>query len=329
MKATQLGSSSDGAITFLDLAEEVLRSAPAPLTFQKVWEEAVARGVDKRVGSTGKTPWNSLGAQLFVDVRDNPKSKFLKVGKRPARFFLRSRSAELPRDEATPGADEGPAPAGIPAERDLHPVLTYFAASPSFNRGRSIFTKTIYHETSKKHVLSEWTHPDIVGFSIPLDDWESEVLALNEVIDRDALTRFSFEMKRELTRSSYREAFFQAVSNSSWAHQGYLVTASVTQDDELLRELDRLASSFGIGIIVLDLENPGESNVLYPARVRTNLDWETINKLCDQNKDFRKFLESVAIDTRAGKIHAAEYDEVKQDIGAYVASVATHSKGRK
>jgi len=37
----------------------------------------------------------------------------------------------------------------------------------------------------------------------------------------------------------------------------------------------------------------------------------------------------VAIDTRAGKIHAAEYDEVKQDIGAYVASVATHSKGRK
>jgi hypothetical protein len=310
------------AYSFLDLAFDVLKKAEKPLTYQEVWQAAQDMGLASKIGTAGKTPWQSLGAQLYVDVRDNESSKFIKVGKRPARFFLKERSKEI--TEAVVAkieqAEEKPAK-NAPAykERDLHPVLTYFAfANPTFNRGRAVVTKTIYHEKAKKAGYSEWTYPDMVGFSIPLEDWQPDVIAFNELSDRNALTLFSFEVKRQLTKATYREAYFQAVSNSSWAHQGYLVAADIAEDDDLLAELERLAASFGIGIIQLQLSDLSESQVVYPARAKGSLEWETINKLCEENEDFQTFLQSVKIDVNARKVHRAEYDTVIKDIEAYV-----------
>jgi hypothetical protein len=264
------------ANSFLDLAYDVLKTAVKPLTYQEVWQAAQEMGLATKIASAGKTPWQSLGAQLYVDVRDNESSKFIKVGKRPARFFLKERSNEI--TEAVVAkieqVDEKP-PKNAPGykERALHPVLTYFAfANPTFNRGRAVVTKTIYHEKAKKAGYSEWTYPDMVGFSIPLEDWRPDVITLNELLDRNALTLFSFEIKRHLTKSTYREAYFQAVSNSSWAHHGYLVAADIAEDDDLLAELERLASSFGIGIIQLQLSDLSESRVVYPARSKLSLD---------------------------------------------------------
>ena len=317
------------AYSFIDLAFDVLKNAQQPLTYQEVWQAGQQEGFASRVQTAGKTPWNTLGAQLYVDVRDNDASRLIKVGKRPARFFLKARSGEITDDVAAKiekAVESGAKKASGYQERELHPVVAYFAfANPSFNRGRPVITKTIFHEKSKGSGYQSWTHPDIVGFSIPLDDWSSDVMDFNELSDRNALTVFSFELKRSLTKSTYRESFFQAVSNSSWAHQGYLVAAEIAEDDDLLAELDRLASSFGIGIIHLNLADMSESRVVYPARIRTELDWETINKLCEQNKDFREFLQSVKIDVSARKIHRAEYDAVKPDIGEYVAKLLAGS----
>lgn len=310
------------AYSFLDLALDVLKKAETPLTYQEVWQTGATSGLTEKIASAGKTPWQSLGAQLYVDVRDNASSKFIKVGKRPARFFLKERSAEITEELAVKiekANEKGPKKSIGYKERDLHPVLTYFAfATPAFNRGRAIVTKTIHHETSKKSGYSEWSHPDMVGFSIPLEDWQPDVIAFNGLVDRNALTLFSFEIKRQLTKGTYREAYFQAVSNSSWAHQGYLVAAEIDEDDDLMTELDRLASSFGIGIIQLQLDDLSESRVVYPARAKSILDWETINKLCEQNKDFAEFLRSVKIDVNAGKVHRGEYDAVIKDIDSYV-----------
>jgi hypothetical protein len=58
--------------------------------------------------------------------------------------------------------------------------------------------------------------------------------------------------------------------------------------------------------------------VLIPARVKGTLDWETINKLCDESTDFRAFIQSVKIDVNARKVHREEYDRVDKDIKAYV-----------
>jgi uncharacterized protein len=308
--------------SFLDLASDVLKQSPKPLTYQEIWQVAHEKGIAGKIGSSGKTPWQSLGARLYVEVRDNDASEFIKVGKRPVRFFLKEREAELPADVAGKIEKEdikkGEKKTGF-QERDLHPLLTYFAfANPSFNRGRSILTKTIHHEKSSKSGYNEWIHPDMVGFYLPLEDWHPDVIEFNRLSDNNSLKLFSFELKKSLTKGNYRESYFQAVSNSSWAHEGYLVAADILQDDDFLSELERLSSSFGIGIIHLNPYDFDGSVVLYPARVRPYLDWETINKLCEQNVEFERFLQDVKIDFESKRVHRAEYDEVVKDIGDYI-----------
>ncbi|GMU84119.1 MAG: hypothetical protein AMXMBFR47_39890 [Planctomycetota bacterium] len=311
-------------LSFLELAYETLRHASKPLTYQEIWNLATERSLTTQLGTTGKTPWQTLGSRLYVDVRDNRQSRFVTVSKNPARFFLKERISELPADAALPfESDTADKPRMKAAyhERDLHPLLVYFAyANPGFNRGRSIFTKTILHEKSNKSGYSEWIHPDVVGFYLPLDDWHSDVIEMNRLSDNDSLRLFSFEVKKSLSRGNYRESYFQAVSNSSWAHEGYLVAADVLQEDEFLGELERLTTSFGIGLIHLNPFDIDSSSVLFPARPRPSLDWETINKLCEQNSDFRKFLQDVRIDFESKRVHRSEYDEVHTDIVAYIRS---------
>ena len=124
------------------------------------------------------------------------------------------------------------------------------------------------------------------------------------------LKLYSFELKRNLNSSNLREYFFQAVSNSSWAHEGYLVAATLEEDDDFNQELKRLSGSFGIGIIKLDVYNPDDSEVLFPARSKTMLDWETINKLCVINSDFREFIGRVNDTGRTNKIRKELYEKV-------------------
>jgi len=308
--------------SFLDLAYDVLKQAPQPMTYQEIWQVAQEKGLTAKLETTGKTPWQSLGARLYVEVRDNDDGRFMKVGNRPTRFFLKEREAELPPDAVNKiEKEEGKRSEKKTDyhERDLHPLLTHFAyANPAFNRGRAIFTKTIMHEKSTKGGYNEWIHPDMVGFYLPLDDWRPNVIEFNRLSDNNSLRLFSFEIKKALTKANYRESYFQAVSNSSWAHEGYLVAVDILQDDEFLAELERLASSFGIGIIQLDPADIDGSRILYPPRSRASLDWETINKLCEQNRDFDKFLQDVKIDFESKRIHRAEYDEVSKDIAKYI-----------
>jgi hypothetical protein len=161
----------------------------------------------------------------------------------------------------------------------------------------------------------------MVGFYLPLEDWRPGVIEFNRISDNNSMRLFSFEIKKSLTKGNYRESFFQAVSNSSWAHEGYLVAADILQEDEFLSELERLASSFGIGILQLNLSDIDDSHILYPARFRETLDWETINKLCEQNPDFEKYLQDVKIDFESKRVHRAEYDEVVPDIIKYIEKI--------
>ncbi|KZZ14739.1 hypothetical protein A3750_13620 [Oleiphilus sp. HI0079] len=308
--------------TFIHFAIDVLSTEERPLTYQQIWNAGVEKGFDRKLNTSGKTPWQTLGARLFVDVRDNPDSMLIKIGSNPARFFLKSKESLIPEDilkKIEISERQEKEPKSKYSERDLHPLLSYFAyTNPAFTRGRSILTKTIFHEKSKKSGYSEWSHPDLVGFHLPVEDWHLDLLEFNRIADNNALKLFSFELKKSLTKGNYREAFFQAVSNSSWANEGYLVAADVKQDDDLLSELERLSMSFGIGVIQLDLSDIDASRVLYHAQRRNQLDWETMNKLSEQNEDFRKFLKDVKIDFDSKRIHKSEYDEVIVDPESHI-----------
>lgn len=307
---------------FKNLAKEILLTEKLPLTYKEIWEVAVNKGLDKKLKIEGKTPWQSLGAQIFVDVRDNPSSDFVKVGSRPARFFLKTRISEIkgfdPAININKTFEEINESKGF-TERELHPLISYFVYSnPTFNRGKRILTKTIFHEKGKKSGYNEWVYPDIVGFYLPLEEWNNEIIELNRISDNNVLRLYSFEVKKVISRANYRESFFQAVSNSSWAHEGYLIASNIKEDEDLLAELERLSQAFGIGIIEIDINDIDASKIIFPATPKKALDWETMNKLCDSNPDFRKFIEDVKIDLESKRIHLSEYDKIEDEIEKYI-----------
>lgn len=309
--------------TILDYAEEVLKKADKPLLYTEIWERGAGSPLEQKVALKGKTPWSTLGARLFVDVRDNPASRFIKVGKNPARFFLRSREQELPRDIVQSLQKEEVKEVKTEhrfLEKDLHPLLAYFAYSNiSFNKGKGILTKTILHEKSKRKGLNEWVHPDMVGVYIPIDDWSPKLMEFSDVADSNIIKLYSFELKRSIDKSNYREYFFQTVSNSSWANEGYLVTAELKTDEDLKSELERLSTTFGIGIIKLDLEDIESSEVLFPAKPKKSLEWELMNKLCDQNPNFEEFLDNITKDFKVKRYTRDKYDDVLEDVERYMA----------
>jgi hypothetical protein len=309
--------------TVLDYAADVLQTAKAPLLYQEIWADDIGKPFASKLNLKGKTPWATLGARLFVDVRDNPNSKFIKVGKNPARFFLASRASELKDLKTTLDKLDNPTPHITSSkeytERDLHPLLAYYAyTNTDFNKGKAIYTKTIFHEKSKKNGFNEWVHPDMVGFYIPIDDWNEKLLELNDISDSNSIKLYSFELKKRIDKSNYREFFFQAVSNSSWSNEGYLVAAEIKEDDDLYSELERLSGSFGIGIIRLDLEDIDSSRVIFPAKQKNRLDWELMNKLCEQNPDFELFIDDITKDFKVKTIHKNQYDKIFDDPTEYI-----------
>ena len=193
------------AITFIDFIQEVLKVSDIPLTPQEIWDKGVELKLDEKLKSSGATPWSTIGARLFVDTRDNEDSLFVKVGKRPARFYLKSKIESLPSDIIQKIEEKEQKESSKKAnfhERELHPLLAYFAnANPLFNRGRNIYTKTIFHEKSTKKGLNEWLHPDMVGFYLPIDDWKPDLLDFNKITDNNSLRLFSFELKIKLDKS--------------------------------------------------------------------------------------------------------------------------------
>lgn len=75
-------------------------------------------------------------------------------------------------------------------------------------------------------------------------------------------------------------------------------------------ELKRLSTSFGIGIIKIDVEDPDSSEILFPAKFKTELDWDTINKLAGENVDFKEFIKRIKNDLSSKEVRKEKYDQV-------------------
>ncbi|WP_246204210.1 HTH domain-containing protein [Pallidibacillus pasinlerensis] len=242
------------------------------MTIDEIWEYAKEKNYDYLVGTKGKTPWNTLGARIYVDIRDNHNSPFIKIDSKPRKFFLKEfqQKTDIEKEEQEIVVPQRT----FYTERDLHPFLTYYAKTYL-----NVYCKIIYYEKSFKRTYNQWLHPDIVGVNFPIGEWENDVIDLGITLSGQLTRLYSFDLKKEITFSNLRESYFQAVSNSSWANEGYLVTAKLLNDEEFHSELRRLTSAFGIGIIKLDIEDPDASEILYPAIYKTDIDWETVNKL--------------------------------------------------
>lgn len=198
-------------------------------------------------------------------------------------------------------------------------MLSSFVASDSHFK---CYTKTISHEKSKKKKKgeTEWLHPDLVGVYFPFSDYHKQTIDLVQQFNETIIRLFSFEMKIKLSFSNLREYYFQAVSNSSWANEGYLVAVDIDDSNELLEELLRLNNAFGIGIIKLNLENIEQSEIIVAAKAKETIDWDTVEKLADTNPDFMEFIIRVTNSNKINRIHKEDFDDIilGEDVAKYI-----------
>jgi len=293
---------------FYDLCIDALKGSSKPLSADDIWQKAKDLKLDEKIGTIGKTPEATIAAKLYTDIKDNgDKSVFQQISKRPAKFCLRAESSKIEENEIY---EEEHKKLKF-NERDLHQLLAnYLDSAPHFK----CKVKTIHHEISKKKTqgANEWLHPDLVGVYFPFDDYSSETRVLQEIFKVNSVRLFAFEMKTNINFTNLRSYFFQAVSNSSWANEGYLACSDISSDSDFLNELQRLSNSFGIGVIKLSPQNIEDSEILFPAKFKAHLDWDTVNRLAEDNNDFKEFMEDLKDDVVSGKIKG-NYDKILKE----------------
>lgn len=299
--------------TFFNLAYDVLKQINRPLSIQEIWENANKMGLVEKLSSSGKTPVNTLSATLSTNVKHTNNPTFKKVSDKPSRYII-SNMASIPSNNNETISFIDKKSKNIQCkftERDLHIILSSYVRA---NEHFGCLTKTIYHELSKrrKNGINKWLHPDIVGVHFPFESYTENTLKLFDILKVNPYKLYSFELKKELNFSNLREYYFQAVSNSSWAHEGYLVVLNLSDDTDLMDEIRRLNNAFGIGVIRLNQEHFMQSEILFSAKERDSLDWDTVNRLVAENPDFRKFLDDLMEDITVGKVKST-YDKIFTD----------------
>ncbi len=170
-------------------------------------------------------------------------------------------------------------------ERSLHKLFC------SYLRTRSIYAKTIFHEKSSSRIDSaqKWVHPDIVGVQFEEFKNDATLSLLKATEPKETVHLYSYELKKKI-ESDYqlKQYYFQALSNSNWANFGYLVAFEINEG--LDEEMERLNNAYGIGIIQMQ---DGNWTILYPAREKA-LDYNTIEKLNNLNRDFCTFIDKIS-----------------------------------
>ncbi|MFT7234036.1 MAG: hypothetical protein ACI8TA_003265 [Cyclobacteriaceae bacterium] len=272
----------------MTIKEAILKSLdemPGLSTYMEVHDHIISNGYYDF--KTSKTPPSTISAALGDFIRDgDTRVKRIKQDGNTYCYYLTKNEQDIGIEILAGPTEEklSKVKAKTYNERDLHKLLS------SYLNNTKIYSKTIFHEQSKygKDSNQIWTHPDMIGvkfLNLQTKVSQNFLKSINRV---DTFKLSSYELKREINSDSeLKKAYFQAVSNSSWANYGYLVAFEFS--DSLSDEMERLNQSFGIGIIELNA-NPYQSKILFPADYR-DLDFKTIDKLCKINKEFEQFIE--------------------------------------
>lgn len=295
-----LQASPDEQFTARDLAKSILTRYPQEMADKKIksgfqTEEELLVQVTAEIG--GKVLETAKKKSVHVATRDIPRPRVY--------YWNKSSNAQLPDDEAS---ESGSIPAHSLnndetvtqqplAEVSLYPLLIKYLQEELRLDCRRIDEKT----SSNSHGAdgNRWLHPDIVAMERLDRNW-SETVRTCVGHGKEGTTRlWSFEVKKDLKPGNVRRYFFQAVSNSSWANFGYLVATSMS--DNVEAELQMLCELHGIGLLILNTASLFESQIRFPARERPAVDWLSVNRIVEENADFRSYIEQLGIYRQTGK----------------------------
>ncbi len=266
------------------LADRIEQKFTARQIAQWIFDNFQAECQEKKSNSTVIKTDADLIQQIVAEIGSQrpalqkQNSQIKTTEGRPRQYYWTAKTAQTEVIEAEDVDDEEQFVTGKSSlkESDFYPLLSEYLWSELRVYSRRIDEKRSSNKQGPKG--NKWLYPDVVGMEDLTADWHHEIKnVVKEYADKKTKL-WSFEVKILLNRANVREAFFQAVSNSSWANFGYLVAGEVEGADTM-KELRMLFSLHGIGLIQIDRENPTESQILIPARERTEVDWATCNRL--------------------------------------------------
>lgn len=211
----------------------------------------------------------------------------------------------VPASNGTP-----PLTDGLIAEKELYGKLAIYLVGM---RPRKLYPKRINESKSSNtngKKGNKYLHPDMVAMEdlMPKPVWSNEMRSWAATSGATRAKLWSFEVKIDLQSiSDAREGYLQALANSAWANYGYLVAAKIS--DKAFHELKMLHDVHGLGVILLDVDNPADETIVkLPAREHSQFDWGTCNRIADQNTDFRKFIHLVADFHTLGRTRDEDWD---------------------
>lgn len=304
--------SDQDKLGFLDLAVHAMKIVNRPMTTTQLWDFILINKLHHRLYTfdvqknkfSGKTP-----SATFATTISQNKHFFEAIpDTKPKQYILKSQQVKL---EVTKNLDQTTHHLAKYHERELHPVLTYFLKSDKYFQA---YSKTIFHEVSPKGAKGEdkWLYPDMVAVYFEYANYQkNHVLDFITKFNKPPIKIYSFEIKKELNFSNYKESFFQAVSNSSWANEGYLVAAQILPDGQFIEALKKLSQSFGIGIIELNRHNVKQSKILSPAKFKEMMDYSVVDELANKNDNFSQFLKTIIdFDVNHPHRYDSEFDKI-------------------
>ncbi len=287
------------ALTFLGLVEKVLNESDKPMSSMQIWTDAVLKGYDKLLSDPNRgkrlTPWSTIGALLYLNMKKEEElSIFIKTSKgyywlKEKIKFLNLKESQI-EERADKSEKESDKSTGLDniKEKDLHTPLAEYLFDTHKMYSKTINANAI--SKTKKGAM-EWGTPDMVG--VVFRQYNKTLQKLSSQLNITDVELWAFELKIKLNMSNLTEYFFQTVSNSSWANESWLVATDIQDDPDFKLELQRLNQVFKIGILRLDYDNPIESEIVFPAIKKNQLELDTMNKLA-KNKEFEEFLQHVS-----------------------------------
>ena len=280
-----LRNNTEQKFTTHQMAEWIFKEFPAECQEKKTKSMSIKTDADliRQIGA-------EIGSQRPTLQRRNPEIKTTEGRPRQYYWTIKSDQAEVTEVEDTGANKDTAASSDLLKEHDLYPLLSEYLWSELGIYSKRINEKRASNKQGPRG--NKWLYPDLVGMEDLTTDWHQEIKDVVKEYASQKTKLWSFEVKLLLNRSNVREAFFQAVSNSSWANFGYLASAEIEGTDTM-KELRMLFSLHGIGLIQIDPENPAESQILIPAREKPDVDWATCNRLTRENKDFLQFVKLV------------------------------------
>ncbi|GAA8315061.1 COG2958 family protein [Helicobacter pylori] len=297
----------------IKIMQSVLEVIKEPIKVTEIYDKAkelFEKGeITNMFDYGGNTPDQSVSASIYTALNKGEELPFLKMQEKPVLIALKDAPKELGLNAKKPSAPG----VKITHERNLHPFLTYMAIN---NENLKCYTKIIFHEGSLKSPkgIDRWLYPDMVGVRFLHAELSNEnLIAFSKKFDTLPVKLVSFELKKEISVNNCRECYFQAISNSSWANEGYLVGRHIdTHNPQLMDLLKRLHASFGIGVIDLRTDED-KSAILLNAKYKEKIDYTVASELSDKNEKFSGFLKSVVdYDPKNQNRYKDEFDEIKK-----------------